>query len=158
VLVDYSIDTSSLVEAWHRRYPVDVFPALWDGIDRLISSPRLLASDEVFQEIKKKDDDLYEWVKARPGLFRPLDREIQAAVREVLRRFPRLINTQRGRNQADPFVIALAQVEHGTVVTNEVHLGSIDRPRIPDVCDALGVPCINVLGLIRREGWRFGTT
>jgi hypothetical protein len=155
MLLEYSIDTSSIIEAWHRRYPLDVFPALWDGLDRLISSGRLQASDEVLVELKKKDDDLYHWAKSRPAMFRALDEEIQFAVIDLLNDFPKLVNTQKGRSQADPFVIALARTQGCTVVTNEVALGSLERPRIPDVCNALRIPCINVLGLIRAEGWRF---
>lgn len=151
----YSIDTSSLIEAWHRRYPQDVFPALWSGLDDLISANRLQASDEVLVELRKKDDELHTWAKARPNLFQALDEPIQLAVAEILSVHPRLVNNQKGRSQADPFVIALARVRRFTVVTNEVALGSLDRPRIPDVCKAMGMECINILGLIRAERWTF---
>ncbi|MEU3114716.1 DUF4411 family protein [Micromonospora chalcea] len=153
--VTYSIDTSSIIEAWHRRYPQDVFPGLWQGIDELVSLGRLLASEEVRQELKKKDDELYAWAKERPQLFCEADLDNQLAVRSVLQAHPRLVNTQKGRSQADPFVIALARVRKCTVVTNEVALGSLERPRIPDVCKALGISCIDFLGLIRAERWSF---
>jgi Domain of unknown function (DUF4411) len=32
---------------------------------------------------------------------------------------------------------------------------SADRPNIPDVCDALDIPCLTLLDLMRAEGWRF---
>ncbi|MEV4772623.1 DUF4411 family protein [Micromonospora humida] len=152
---NYSIDTSSIIEAWHRRYPLDAFPGLWQGIDELVSLGRLQASEEVRQELKKKDDELYAWAKERPQLFREADLENQLAVRSILQSHPKLVNTQKGRSQADPFVIALARVRKCVVVTNEVALGSLDRPRIPDVCHALGISCINFLGLIRQEKWIF---
>jgi hypothetical protein len=151
----YSIDTSSLIEAWHRRYPRDVFQPLWDSIDDLIHRGTLRASEEVREELKRKDDELADWARDRPDLFVEVDERNQLAVRAVLEAYPKLVNTQRGRGRADPFVIALAKVTASTVVTNEVALGSLERPRIPDVCDALGIRCINVLGLIRAEGWTF---
>jgi hypothetical protein len=47
----------------------------------------------------------------------------------------------------------------GIVVTQETPASEKRNPRrthfIPDVCRDLGIPCINLLGLMRREGWRF---
>lgn len=59
------------------------------------------------------------------------------------------------RSAADPFVIALAMVNNGTVVTQETATGHIEKPRIPDVCDALGVPWLTLMGFIEAQGWTF---
>jgi hypothetical protein len=60
---------------------------------------------------------------------------------------------------ADAYVIALAQIHGGTVVTQETTAAEKRNSKqthfIPDVCRDLGVPCINLLGLMRREGWKF---
>ena len=53
------------------------------------------------------------------------------------------------RSGVDPFVIALAMVNQDTVVTEENATGNIAKPRIPDVCDALGV-CFGHLTPLRR--------
>ena len=55
------------------------------------------------------------------------------------------------RSGVDPFVIALAMVNQGTVVTEENATGNIAKPRIPDVCDALGVPCLTLIGYIEAQ-------
>lgn len=47
----YSVDTSSILDAWRRYYPPDVFPALWTNLDRLIASGSLRATDEVRIEL-----------------------------------------------------------------------------------------------------------
>jgi hypothetical protein len=60
----------------------------------------------------------------------------------------------KNRNGADPFVIATAQVRGLTVVTEEKG-GTDTKPKIPSVCAALRVPCINVLSFIRDQGWSF---
>lgn len=60
----------------------------------------------------------------------------------------------KNRNGADPFVIATALVNGFTVVTEELG-GSPTKPKIPSVCTALGVRCINVLQFIREQGWSF---
>jgi hypothetical protein len=63
--------------------------------------------------------------------------------------------TLKGRTQADPFVIAQAMAGCHTVVTEERAEGTNNRPRIPNVCAAKDVACINLLGMIRQLGWVF---
>ena len=45
-----------------------------------------------------------------------------------------------------------------TVVSAETPASHKRKPRrsqyVPDVCAALGIPCITNLGMMRREGWR----
>jgi len=60
-----------------------------------------------------------------------------------------------GRNGADPFVIALARVRGGVVVTEETASGNIQKPRIPDVCDAINVPWVNLIGFVTAQGWSY---
>lgn len=60
---------------------------------------------------------------------------------------------------ADAYVIALAKLKGGVVLSQETSAQEKHRPRrshfIPDVCRDLGVPCVNLLGLMRREKWVF---
>lgn len=152
----YSIDTSAFLDGWVRYYPPDTFPGLWLRIEQLIEDGDLRATEEVLHELEKKDDDVFAWAKERKdALSVPIDDRIQPAVSVILEDFEKLLDTRKNRSAADPFVIALAQIEGCTVVTGEGPTGSPDRPNIPDVCSGLGVPCISLLQLIRREGWTF---
>jgi hypothetical protein len=91
----------------------------------------------------------------REAKTRPLA-PLQVAVTEILAVHEKLPDTRSGRSAADPFVVALAQIEGCAVVTGERRrTRSADRPNIPDVCDALGIPCITLLDLMRAEGWKF---
>lgn len=82
-----------------------------------------------------------------------LDGEIQTRATPIINGFPSLTNTKSVMSgSADPFVIALAQERGLTVVTAEKSKPT--KPRIPDVCKALGVPCITLVELFRRESWR----
>jgi len=150
--VSYSVDTSALLDAWVRYYPPDVFETLWKQLDSLAAEGRLLAIDEVRRELEKKDDELFKWVSARSAMIVTLDEELQTAALPIINRFPSLTNTKSLMSgSADPFVIALAQARALTVVTAEQSRPS--KPRIPDVCKALGVPCITLVEMFRREGW-----
>lgn len=151
----YSIDTSSILHAWRRHYPPEIFPALWQNLDRLIESGDLCASEEVLHELERKDDEVFEWARTRPSMFIPTDEAIQVAVQEILARHKKLVDTRRNRSAADPFVIALAKVAKCVVVTNELPGGGPDRPRIPDVCSAMSIRHMNLLDLIREQRWVF---
>lgn len=149
----YSIDSSALLHGWVRRYPPDNFPALWDNMDALIDQGRLRATDEVRIELTKQDDELSAWCKAHSTMFVPIDEPIQERVAAILTLFPSLVDIDRGRGGADPFVIALAELNSFVVISEEIRKPT--KPRIPDVCDALRVPCHELLWLIQAEGWRF---
>lgn len=153
----YCIDTSALLDAWVRWYPPDLFPSLWQHVEKLTDEDEELCScEDVFEELSQKaGDDIHAWAAARQNIFIPLDDAIQAKATAILDQYPRLVDTRKGKSLADPFVIATA-VEHNLiVVTGEKPTRSIEKPKIPDVCVALRVECIDFVELIRREKWRF---
>jgi hypothetical protein len=82
--VAYSIDTSALLDAWVRHYPPDVFPGIWDQMDRAAKSAILSVSDEVVNELAKKDDGAHKWVKARSSIIVALNAEIEKHVQEIM--------------------------------------------------------------------------
>ncbi len=78
-----------------------------------------------------------------------------AEVSNVLAGLPDLVDENSERNRADPFVVALARLRGGAVVTEErARRGPTGRPRIPDVCAHLDIECLDWFGLLRAIGWR----
>jgi hypothetical protein len=152
----YSIDTSSLIEGFRNLYPYEVFPTLWnDYLPGLVNSGDLRASEEVRVELKRRDDELLQWiVDYADDFFVEIDEDIQREVIEILSDHRELVHVGRGRSGADPFVIALAKL-HGASVVTEEGGGSPKKPRIPDVCDALGIRCLKLIHLIQEQGWTF---
>jgi hypothetical protein len=153
----YCVDTSSLIAAWQERYPIDNFPKFWDRMDGLIEGGRLISPIEVFNEIKKRSDELHGWLKSRKeGMFRELDDDMQIEVASVLRQFPRLVADKKLRTSADPFVIALVRITGHQLVTEEKPTFNLNRPNIPDVCAQLSLSTIGILQVIQREKWVAG--
>lgn len=152
----YSFDTSSFINGRRDLLPPEVFPAVWVDIEGAIASGMIRSIDIVKDELAKKDDDVKRWTAAQPGLFVQLDERTQAAASAVLAAHARLMGAGRGRNAADPFVIAFALARGGTVVTEETRSGTIANPRIPDVCEAMSVPWTNLVGFLRLAGWSYG--
>jgi hypothetical protein len=152
--LSYCIDTSALLDGWVRYYPPDVFPSIWTQVDTLVGNGLVIASEEVLVELEKKDDDVYKWAKARPSIFFPHDTDIQREVDAILASHPGLVDPEKRRSIADPFVVALAKIKGSTVVTGERLSRNPSRPRIPDVCNALRIPCLDLLGMFRELGWK----
>ncbi len=153
----YCIDTSSLVHAYQRSYPPDILPDLWEKrFDGLIDAGQLIAPFDVLEDLKQKHDDLHEWSKLRPDMFVEID-DYQDELAKIMHDFPRLVDTKKGKSGADPMVVALAMSRNPrlTVVTEE-GFGSALSPKIPFVCAERDLRCINVLQLLRDQGWKFG--
>jgi len=150
----YSLDTNVLISAWLETYPPEAFASFWDRLDELIMDGRALISEEVYEELGRKEDGLFAWVKQRPGFVIPHSDAVQEAVTRILRTHPLLIKARKHRSGADPFVIAVAMCEKCRVVTHEGS-GSEQAPRIPDVCRAYKVDVQPLRQLIRDEGWKF---
>lgn len=149
----YSIDSSSLIHAWNRAYRPKNFPTFWRLLEDLIEEGRLKASIEVYNELKKKDDEVFAWAKRhKDDLFMEIDEATQDRVIELMTEYPTLVDTTKGRSGGDPFVIALALAgkPRMTVVTQEDR----GKMRIPDVCNEELLDCINLADLIEREDWR----
>lgn len=155
----YCIDSSVLIQANAQLAPMDLNPTFWEKLEALIATGRVISPDEVLREIEKKSDDVHEWCKRvnknATSFFVELEEKVQTATSEILASHPKLVDDRQGKGQADPFVIALARVRGASVVTQEGRTGSSARPKIPDVCDHYGVPCMDLLDLMRRERWRF---
>jgi hypothetical protein len=151
--VAYSFDTSAFLDAWVRYYPPDVFPGIWQQMDSAANSTILNISDEVVNELEKKDDGAHKWVKSHSSVIVALDPEIEKHVQEIMGRYPRLVDTKKGRSVGDPFVVAVARVRGLTVITGENPTGVITKPKIPDVCVDLGVRWIRVLDFFREQKW-----
>jgi hypothetical protein len=149
----YSIDTSSIIKGFRELFAYDVHPTFWNrDLPSLVESGDLRATEEVLFELRVHDDEVLAWTDDLTDLFVEVDEAIQHRVREILRDYPRLVHA--GRSGADPFVIALASINNCTVVCEEGK-GKASTPKIPDVCEALGVPCIRLLNLVREQGWTY---
>lgn len=151
----YVLDTSALIGAWQRKYPPDVFPSLWDNLDRLGRNGELFVPEEVMGELARQDDELHAWVSDRAEqLVVVSSRAVFLSVRAILHDHPKLTMPGAGRGKADPFVIAEAQARGCPVVTEE-RGGSEAKPRIPYVCRSLGIECMEFLDVIKAEQWTF---
>ena len=154
----YSLDASSLIDAYRSLYPMENFPALWQEFEKLINNDRLKMSEFAFEEIMR-DEVLDEWCRKnslKPYLESKIDDSDQRIVRNILSKYPGMLNVKKGTSGADPWVIALAmKFQKVIVVTEEKSTGNLQYPRIPDVCKASNIECVTIAGIVKKENWIF---
>lgn len=152
----HCFDSSSLIECWSGRYRRTTFTGLWTRIEDTVAAGELCIPEEVLNEVKKKEDGLHAFLKDhKETIVVPLDEQVMAGTKEVLAEFPRFAGEMRGRNKADPFVIATARARQIIVVTEEGSRGNKNRPKIPLACQHFKVECMTVLDYIEGQGWTF---
>ena len=159
----YVIDSSSLIDM-KLYYRMSSFKTLWVRINDLIRQGRLAAPMAVLEELEYKSDELTAWAQEHNESFFYSDSEYSLGqVSRILKQFPNLIDPNREREQADPFVIALALDRRDgpqqtfnrfnvCVVTeeriNSHRGGKTQKTKIPEVCDFFKIPCFSMVEMI----------
>jgi len=154
----FCLDTNVFIQAWDKYYAIDFAASYWDKLDELAQTGIVFATEEVKREIWKTDDDLKSWLEPREYFFRPIDALVIECLQTIYRNENnrRLVDSSKFRSVADPWVIAHAMAEKAVVVTKENYeTNPTKRVKIPNVCEALGIKCIDDFQLIRRLNLRF---
>ncbi|NWF89926.1 MAG: DUF4411 family protein [Ignavibacteriaceae bacterium] len=153
----YSIDTNIYVDWFDRRYPPDIFPSVLKAIEELINQKKIFSPARVLEEINSNvgSKELRSWAKNHKQIFLQHDEKLQEEAIDIQFKYPDLIDNTTPYDEADRWIIALAKIKGWTVVTHETSVGAKKKPLrnlyIPDVCDKMSIPCIEFLGLLRKE-------
>ena len=150
----YSLDTNVLIQAWNGYYSPDFCADYWNCMDNLIQAGIIFIAEEVYRELEKEDDDLFQWAKSRKDEFvHEIDDDVEDNLKRIYDFDPkhrRLVDSIRSRSIADPWVIAHAITDNAIVVTKEnFETQSNKRIKIPNVCENMGVQWINDFQFIK---------
>ena len=158
----YIFDSNCFIEGWHRTYSPAIMPDYWELLSADIKTGEIISPRQVMEEINKKDDELRKWLQDKkdrktfvPKLSTDEKQKNENNALNIVKEYPKILKRQ-GKMEADPYVIALAQLRNGTVVTTERdnhRLG--DKHKIPAVCRDLKIKCINPMQHIKERGWEF---
>ena len=156
----YIFDTSS-IRTLQNFYP-DNFPSIWDFIDEMINSGDFLSVREAYNELTKlgaTKQFILDWATRNKQIFFVASSEETLFLSETLfinpgyRQLIRQKNIIKGFPVADPFVIASAKIREGTAVTEENYKENAHS--IPNICESIGIPCINLQEFMNIQRWRF---
>ncbi len=145
---DYWVDSDGFMTPKDGPYRFAMVPQFWTFIEQKATEGVIASSILVYKEIcdAYDDDPLRTWAQARPGppLFLPPDKAVQRCLNEVVDYVNKTYKapyTAGFLSKADPWIIAHAKATGGTVVGFESRHGQgAKEPKIPNVCQALGLP------------------
>lgn len=157
----YCIDANIFIEAKNNSYPLDMFPAFWEWIDRNAHAGIIFSSTLVCAELISGKDDLAEWISDRSSS--PLFREPSPRAQEILTKISEYVTTHYTREEAeaflagaDPWVIAQAIDSKAKVVTMEKLAGSGSKKvKIPNICHEFEINWCNTITMLRELGAKF---
>ncbi|SFD97935.1 DUF4411 family protein [Thermophagus xiamenensis] len=156
----YCLDANVLIQPWQKYYNPRLCPDYWEILNELGRQQRIFLPEEVEKEITKTEDDLSKWLKSSNIPIAPITESVTRCLKYIFSANPKhrfLVDSTRARSLADPWVIAHAIDENAIVVTKEekVTAPNSKRIKIPNVCDNMGIKCINDFQFIEETGIRF---
>jgi hypothetical protein len=132
---------------------MDIFVTLWQNLADGISNGEVIIPDVVYKEVGNGTGELVAWLKQFDELKFDCfgDEAVLLSAKEVINKHPNLINIRNPLDQADPYVIALAQVKAATIICDE----SAKPDKIPAVCKSRNIECLRSHEFLRAKGWSF---
>lgn len=155
----FLVDASVLMEAHRRYYRFGVCPGFWESLIWHHKQGVVSSIDWVRKEIEDGKDALRQWVKKEcPATFFKATN-----VKAVGERYGEIISWAGAQNRyrpealaefatvADGWLVAYAGEHSLTVVTQEVAAPESKKEvKVPDVCDAFQVPCIDTFEMLEK--------
>jgi predicted nucleic acid-binding protein len=156
----YCFDTNVLVQGWNHYYAPEFCHSYWDILNTFGERGIVFIPREVYNEIQRVDDGLSRWLKSSKIPVRDTDGSVTQRMSEIFNKDKRhhlLVDDTKQRSMADPWVIAHALQSKAVVVTKENKETNpmSKRIKIPNVCEKMGVECINDFEFIRRFNINF---
>lgn len=143
----FIVDASSWICLHEERYGPDVFPELWSRLRAFAEAGRIKAPREVLREVGE-DGGVGAWARMiKPSIVPAVTTAIKTRLGAIHQAFPGLVQDYTA--DADPWLVAFGK-EGSWVVVTEERWSTGATPKIPNVCDAYDVECINCTDLLRR--------
>lgn len=159
----FIIDSNILIESKNIDYGFDICPGFWELMEKGFREGIVISHAKVYQELKRRRDDLWDWASALPKECFPKETVEEFAVYRKLCEWARngifkqaAIDRFCEADYADPWICAKAKVKGLTLVTQEVSEPySRKDVKLPDACNSVGVSYCNKYELLRALRARF---
>ncbi len=146
----YSVDTNVLIDVYRRFYPGDVFPSLRRKFDEYVNNGTFVFTKSVLDELEQVHDDCLLWARSFNDAFIE-ETEYWTEAEEIGAKNEFILKVGDSKQNADPYVIALAMKKGLTVLSSEAKNGN----KLHLACKNCKVPSVNLLEFMRNEGWKF---
>lgn len=159
----FCVDSSSFIYL-HRFYPPTFCKDIWGELEQLFHDGKIISHVIAFEELTtsaKKLDSLTKWISPKKQYFKSFSPTQAQYVAQIVNRFPRLIDPHREKDEADPWLIALAIEEQSQASlfcpNRRVFVVSEESKRkpqkIPAVCKHFGIDHLTLLEFYAYHGW-----
>jgi len=138
---------------------------VWTKLDEMMTGGKIISHRTVYDEVvsgSKKPDKVSAWLQPRKTHFELSTARQIEVMANVVNKFPKLIDINSERDQADPWLVALAaeKIEQDTVheyvvVTQESQASTV---KLPAACKAFGVHSIPLAEFFEENGITFGVS
>ncbi|HWP30685.1 MAG TPA: DUF4411 family protein [Fimbriimonadales bacterium] len=153
----YTIDTSAILTLMNpgEKYDKEIFKILWQDVCNLCKVGKIISHIEVKKEIEEKGTkEQVLWARRYKSIFQDYDLPDESdIIRKIGAMGPDFVKfLQQGKQKpthADPWLVAQAKLNNLILINEE----SPRKSSIPFVCQKIGVRSIDLLGLMREEGW-----
>lgn len=164
----YVVDSNFFIEAHRATYPLDVANSFWNKVKLLADNRKIVSIDKVKREMYENHEDaLKEWCVANlPRDFFKDSSQVMASYHQVIQwavsrgghYLPKALDEFLDADEADAFVVAytLADAANRKIVTQEKSQPNrINKIKIPEAANALGVQYCNTIEMFRQLGETF---
>jgi len=161
---NYVVDANVYITAFNSYYHFGFGTKFWDILRRCGPSGRIVTIDRVRDELLAKTDELSAWVRTLSE-----DTFVKSDRIDVVEEYRRLQNWANNQPQFipaaksafasgnDAWIVAYALAGGQTVVTLEVLKPDIRKGiKIPNICDAFGIRCINTFEMLHELKEKLG--
>lgn len=158
----FCVDTSALV-TMHRFYPRSVIPDLWHELEKLFKNKNVISHEFVFDEIVPENgekDELGKMISKYKSNFKGITKRQAQLVPEILLKYPKLIDPDIIKDQADPWLIAmLKEIKEGLFEDqSEYVLVSTEsekkQTKIPAACKYYNLKHMNLFQFFEANRWK----
>jgi len=162
--VKYYIDTSALIRIF-RFYPKSLVIPIWEKLEEMFKSKQLISHRVVYDEIttsSKVQDILSEKITPLKSSFQTMKDSQLIIVADIVNKFPGLIDPNREKEQADPWLIAMAVEERSKNQEEMLYVVSEEnetkKNRIPAVCKHYKLEHLNLERFFEMIGVDFNVS
>lgn len=166
----YCLDASAFI-TMHRFYPLRIIPDLWNLMEDLFNQKKILSHQIVFDEIVPKagkKDELAQWLDNFKPNFISITQKQSELVADILKHFPKLIDPESEKDQADPWMVAMIiemmEREQDSILGNQsvyvmVTTESERSPyKLPAACKHYGIRHMNLFEFFDANRFEFSVT
>lgn len=152
----YIFDSSAFITLHqHNTRVIELPQAIWDELATMMSKGVITSHKYVYEEIvseaTENPDFITKWLLTKKAHFENESVEQAIEVASILEKFPKLIDPEREKEQADPWIVAQAIVlDRQTSLLDEVEYVVVTQEfgnspkKIPTACKHFKIRCITL--------------